>query len=165
MQTAERTDALRLKLNPIRSEFVSRSVLLVDDSIVRGSTLQRTIQLVRDQGPREIHLAIHSPPVVHPCYYGIDMSTYEELAAPAFRSSPREAPPTPEDHREIERRLASQLGVDTLTYLPLSGLRNAFPHPCCAACFDGHYPLPVSNEARKWIEQDRNSCYQRSLIL
>jgi amidophosphoribosyltransferase len=170
MQTAERTDALRLKLNPIRSEFTSRSVLLVDDSIVRGSTLQRTIQLVRDQGVRAVHLAIHSPPVVHPCYYGIDMSTYEELAAPAFRSSPREEPPTQKDHQEIEERLAAQLGVDSLTYLPLSGLKSAFTHTCCAACFDGNYPLPISDEARKWIETDRNTCrtatgYQQNLIL
>jgi amidophosphoribosyltransferase len=170
MQTAERTDALRLKLNPIRSEFTSRSVLLVDDSIVRGSTLQRTIQLVRDQGVRAVHLAIHSPPVVHPCYYGIDMSTYEELAAPAFRSSPREEPPTQKDHQEIEERLAARLGVDSLTYLPLSGLKSAFTHTCCAACFDGNYPLPISDEARKWIETDRNTCrtatgYQQNLIL
>jgi len=165
MQTNERSNALRLKLNPITSEFVDRRVLLVDDSIVRGSTLQRTIQLVREQGVREVHLAIHSPPVVHPCYYGIDMSTYEELAAPAFRSSPREEPPTEEDHQEIEKRLASQLGVDSLTYLPLAGLKNAFPHPCCAACFDGNYPLPISEEVRKWIEEDRNTCYQRNLIL
>jgi amidophosphoribosyltransferase len=165
MQTEERIDALRLKLNPIHSEFVARRVLLVDDSIVRGSTLQRTIQLVREQGPKEIHLAIHSPPVVHPCYYGIDMSTYEELAAPAFRSSPREDHPTPEDHREIEERLASQLGVDSLTYLPLDGLKRAFSHSCCAACFDGNYPLPISDEERKWIEQDRQNCYQRNLIL
>jgi amidophosphoribosyltransferase len=139
MQTEERTGALRLTLNPIRSEFVSRRVLLVDDSIVRGSTLQRTIQLVREQGPKEVHLAIHSPPVVHPCYYGIDMSTYEELAAPAFRSSPREDPPTPEDQRAIEVRLASQLGVDSLTYLPPAGLKRAF--------------------------SDRQTCYQRKLIL
>ena len=165
MQTDERTDALRLKLNPITSEFVGRRVLLVDDSIVRGSTLQRTIQLVREQGVKEIHLAIHSPPVVHPCYYGIDMSTYEELAAPAFRSSQREEPPTEEDHQEIEKRLAAQLGVDSLTYLPLAGLKKAFPHPCCAACFDGNYPLPISDEERKWIEEDRNTCYQRNLIL
>ncbi len=165
MQTEERTGVLRLTLNPIRSEFVSRRVLLVDDSIVRGSTLQRTIQLVREQGPKEVHLAIHSPPVVHPCYYGIDMSTYEELAAPAFRSSPREDPPTPEDQREIEARLASQLGVDSLTYLPLAGLKRAFSDSCCAACFDGNYPLPVSDEVRKWIEEDRQTCYQRKLIL
>jgi len=160
----ERSNALKLKLNPIRSEFANRKVLVVDDSIVRGTTLLRTIQLIRDQGPTEVHLAIHSPPVIYPCYYGIDMSTREELAAPGFL-------PCSDDRfsasvqAELEKRLAERLSLDSLTYLTVDGLRAAFPDSCCAACFDGNYPLPISEQDRKWIEKDRRSCYQRELIL
>ena len=83
---------MRLKLNPLPNEIRGRRVLLVDDSIVRGTTLRRVIGLVRDAGATEVHLAIHSPPVRHPCYYGIDMSTEEELfASPAAPSAPLSA--------------------------------------------------------------------------
>ncbi len=163
----ERTNALRLKLNPIRSEFDGRRVLVVDDSIVRGSTLKRTIQIIREQGASEIHLAIHSPPVIYPCYYGIDMSTREELAAAAFlpRCEAGDLSTPQASQAAIERGLARRLGLDSLTYLPLSGLRAAFPENCCAACFDGRYPLKLTDEQVDWIEKDRRACVQRELIL
>ena len=113
-----------------------------------------------------MHLAIYSPPVLHPCYYGIDMSTREELAAPAFlRPELDRVPPSLEALREIEEQYAQRLSLDSLTYLALPHLRSAFQDACCSACFDGHYPLSVSNEERKWIEKDRKTCYQRELNL
>jgi amidophosphoribosyltransferase len=156
--TTDRSHAFKLKLNPIRSEFANRRVLIIDDSIVRGSTLNSTIQMIRDQGPKEVHLAIHSPPVLFPCYYGIDMSTREELVAAKFYPTDKTAP-LPDAHLpEIEKELAAQLGLDSLTYLPTTGLFNAFTKKCCAACFTGQYPLAISDEDKKWIEHDRKSC-------
>ena len=164
----ERTSALQLKLNPIRSEFAGRRVLVVDDSIVRGTTLRRTIQIIREQGARQVHLAIHSPPVLRPCYYGIDMSTRDELAACAFTSCREDHPnrrQLEDAHREVERRLAAHLGLDSLTYLPLEGLERAFPHGRCAACFDGNYPLELTTAQQQWLERDRRSSVQRQLCL
>ncbi|MBW1873729.1 MAG: amidophosphoribosyltransferase [Deltaproteobacteria bacterium] len=168
----ERNNALKLKLNPIRSEFAGRRVLLVDDSIVRGTTLKRTIQIIRDQGAKEIHLAIHSPPVIFPCYYGIDMSTQEELAAAAFLPPCEDGTnglagsrPTLEMQAHVENGLARRLSLDSLTYLPLAGLVKAFPETCCSACFDGEYPLKLSDQEKTWIEKDRRTCVQRELVL
>lgn len=160
----ERQDALRLKLNPIASEFRDRRVLVVDDSIVRGTTLSRTIHLIREQGPREVHLAIYSPPVLYPCYYGIDMSTREELAAPRFVESCAGGLLSAEEQRRLEHNLAARLGLDSLTYLPGEALRRVHPGGCCAACFEGRYPLPVSDERRRWIEEDRRCAVQRELL-
>jgi amidophosphoribosyltransferase len=157
---AQREDELRLKLNPIRSEFEGRRVLLVDDSIVRGTTLARTIQLVRSQGATEVHLGIYSPPVLHPCYYGIDMSTTEELAARAFVLEPS-GPLSEEHQREMERNFARRLELDSLTYLSVAGLDRTWGGPRCAACFDGRYPIPVSAERRREIEADRRLGHER----
>jgi amidophosphoribosyltransferase len=160
-----RRNAMRLKLNPIRSEFAGKSVLVVDDSIVRGTTLQRTIELIRDQGPKAIHLAIYSPPVLNPCYYGIDMSTREELLATHFLPVDHQGPLEGTALHELEEKLANRLGVDSLTYLPLKGLWKAHPRTRCAACFDGNYPLRLSDTQRKWIEDDRRGqCVQRELV-
>jgi amidophosphoribosyltransferase len=160
---SERASALKLKLNPIRSEFQGKRVLLVDDSIVRGTTLTHTIQLIRDQGATQVHLAIYSPPVAHPCYYGIDMSTREELAAPRFIDTPAGGALDAAGLQALESRFADHLGLDSLTYMPIEGLRRAFPKPHCAACFDGRYPLPISERERSWIESDRRTCLQGEL--
>jgi amidophosphoribosyltransferase len=164
----ERTSALRLKLNPIREEFRGRRVLVVDDSIVRGTTLQRTIELIREQEPAEVHLAIYSPPVLFPCYYGIDMSTREELVAPAFsdcRYEQADAAALDRARQQVEEGLAARLGLDSLTYLPLAGLWRVFSSGRCAACFDGKYPLELTEDERCYIEKDRRSCVQRELCL
>jgi amidophosphoribosyltransferase len=158
-----RASALKLKLNPIHSEFAGKRVLLVDDSIVRGTTLIHTIQLIRDQGATQVHLAIYSPPVMHPCYYGIDMSTREELAAPRFLPGHTQGPLDADQLAALEQRFAERLGLDSLTYMPIEGLRRAHPASHCAACFDGDYPLPVTDQERSWIECDRRSCHQRQL--
>lgn len=139
--------ALKLKLNTLPSEIRGRNVLLVDDSIVRGTTLQRVIGLVRDAGAASIHLAIHSPPVRNPCYYGIDMSTEEELFARKLD----------DDLDTLEIQAARELGADSITYLDLDALAAAFPTSRCAACFDGQYPQEVSSIDRLAIADDRRS--------
>ncbi|NOY93009.1 MAG: amidophosphoribosyltransferase [Deltaproteobacteria bacterium] len=145
-----RETALRLKLNPIPAEIKDRRVLLVDDSIVRGATLARVVALLRDTGAREVHLAIHAPPVRNPCYYGIDMSTEEELFA-------RKLDVDTEDVDALERAGAEALAVDSLTWLPVAAMDRAFPGPRCAACFDGHYPEPLDDSHRDAITRDRRS--------
>lgn len=150
-----RADALRVKLNPIRAEFEGHRVVVVDDSIVRGSTVQRILAMVRTQGPREVHLVIHAPPVLHPCYYGIDMSTEEELAARRYAPDPRPGGLTLAEQREMEGRWAADLAVDSLTFLSVAGLDAALAERRCAACFDGRYPVPVPAEKRDAIARER----------
>jgi amidophosphoribosyltransferase len=142
-----RQDALRLKLNILPREIKNKRILLVDDSIVRGNTLKRVIELLRGAGALAVHLAIHSPPVSNPCFYGIDMSTEEELFARQFEG----------DLDQVEQEAARALGADTLTYLDVAGMDRSFGHSRCAACFDGNYPIPVSNEDRDSIACDRRS--------
>lgn len=144
-----RETALRLKLNPIPAEIRGRRVLLVDDSIVRGATLQRVVALLRDTGAAEVHLAIHAPPVMNPCYYGIDMSTEEELFARHLGGAV--------ELDALERAGAEALEVDSLTWLSVDAMDAAFDGPRCAACFDGRYPEPVSDDHREAIVSDRRS--------
>lgn len=142
-----RQAALRLKLNTIPSEIQGRDVLLVDDSIVRGTTLRRVISMVRRAGAARVHLAIHAPPVRNPCYYGIDMSTEEELFARRF----------PEALDSLELAAAESLGADSLTYLSVEGMDRAFAGNRCAACFDGQYPVTLSAADRASIVSDRTT--------
>jgi len=142
-----RHQALRLKLNTLPREIRGRRVLLVDDSIVRGTTLRRVIALLREAGAEAVHLSIHSPPVMHPCFYGIDMSTEEELFARRFA--------LPLDH--LEERAAEVLGADSLTYLPVEAMDRAFAAPRCAACFDGRYPQAVPETDRQSLAGDRRT--------
>ena len=134
-----RKAALRLKLNPIPELFEGKRVLLVDDSIVRGNTMQRLIELVRSLGPKEVHIAIFSPPVTHPCFYGIDMPSHEELIA----------------SRIDPDQLAEHLGADSLTYLSVAGLREVSGERICDACFTGEYIVPISDEDRDAINSAR----------
>ena len=153
---AGRESAVRLKLNLIRSEFEGQRVVIIDDSIVRGTTIRRLVQSVWDQGPTEVHVAIHAPPVLHPCFYGIDMSTEGELAARSYLEGPLEpGGPGIEAQRAMEERWAEDLGVTSLTFLNVRGLDTIFPESRCAACFDGIYPAPVSDAHRLAIIRDR----------
>ena len=134
-----RDAALRLKLNPIREMFEGNRVLLVDDSIVRGSTMKRIVRLLRTLDPVEIHLAIFSPPVKHPCFYGIDMPSEEELIASRM------------DHEA----LAAYLGADSVTHLSIDGLKTLNGDSICDACFTGSYVVPVSEVERDQINAAR----------
>ncbi|MFZ5478214.1 MAG: amidophosphoribosyltransferase [Myxococcota bacterium] len=138
---ASRQNTLRLKLNPIPEIFEGKRVILVDDSVVRGTTVRRLADLVRGVRPAQVHLAIYSPPVRHPCYYGIDMPSRDELVAA----------------RVEERRWPEAFGVDTVTFLSVDGLKAIAGRPVCAACFDGRYPVPVSDGEREAIVKDRRS--------
>ncbi|MEW6547030.1 MAG: amidophosphoribosyltransferase [Bacillota bacterium] len=122
--------AVRLKLNPLRRVVDGKRVILVDDSIVRGTTSRYIVGLLREAGAREVHLRISSPPYRFPCYYGIDTSAHGELVAAG---------------KDVEgiRRL---VGADTLAYLPVEGLAEALGRPLdryCLACFTGEYLVPV----------------------
>jgi len=121
--------AVRIKYNAVREVIDGRRVIVVDDSLVRGTTSRGLIQMIRDAGAREIHFRVASPPVISPCYYGIDMPTKEELIG-AQRSV-----------EEIRRHLA----VDSLGYLSLAGMHAAVSEhgPFCDACFSGNYQAPL----------------------
>ena len=139
-----REAALRLKLNPIREVFEGKRVMLVDDSVVRGSTMRRIVNMIRSLNPAEVHLAIFSPPVRHPCFYGIDMPSREELVAAG-----RETADT------LEPYLRERFQCDSVTYLSLDGLAAVAGEGVCNACFTGEYTVPVSAEERSFIKQDR----------
>jgi amidophosphoribosyltransferase len=158
-----REHALRLKLNPIRSQLEGKKVLLVDDSIVRGTTLRRIVKLLRDKGNvKEIHLAIHCPPVLNPCFYGIDISVQEDLVAHVKSLNlgfGTRSILTLEEQRALEEKVAEHLGADSLTYLSISGLNHIFKDGRCAACFDGIYPLKID---AKYADDVRNDRLKRS---
>ncbi len=140
-----RETALRLKLNPIAETFEGKRVILVDDSVVRGATMRRIVQMVRTTRPAAIHVAVFSPPVRNPCYYGIDMPSRDELVA------------APLDDAHVERRLAAAFGVDSVTFLSRQGLEEVAGDPVCAACFTGDYPVPITDGERGFILGQRRS--------
>lgn len=120
---AERMAAVALKLNPLRDVVSGNSVVLVDDSIVRGTTLKEIVALVRDAGAKEIHLRITCPPIRAPCFYGVDMSEYGELIA----------------NKKTTQEIRDYLGADSLAYLSQRGLADAIGIPLCTACLSGRY--------------------------
>jgi amidophosphoribosyltransferase len=125
---------VRIKYNPVADTLAGRSVVVVDDSIVRGTTSQKLMRMIREAGAREIHLRVASPPIRFPCFYGIDTPTREELIA-----SDNEVP-----------AIADFIGVDSLGYLSFEGLLRSAPGPreeYCVACFDGSYPHECVFEA------------------
>jgi amidophosphoribosyltransferase len=130
---ASRDFGVRLKLNPNVEAISGRRVVLVDDSIVRGTTSGRIVRLLRDAGAREVHVRISSPPIRHACYYGIDTSNRGELIAARLGV-------------EAIRR---EIGADTLGYLSQPGLVDAVGQPAstlCTACLDGRYPTRMPSE-------------------
>ena len=123
-----RKHGLRLKFNPIPEVVSGKRLVVVDDSIVRGNTTRQIVQMLRDAGAAEVHMRISAPPVRHPCHYGIDMSTREEMIA----------------HGRTEAQMATELGADSIAYLSLAGVYEAIegsPATHCDACFSGNYPL------------------------
>lgn len=132
-QQAGRDAKVRVKYNAVREVLEGKKVIMIDDSIVRGTTTRGLVSMIRAAGAREVHMRVSSPPVTGPCYYGIDTPTREELIAANF---------SVED-------IAKQVGVDSLYYLSLDGLLNAVPDGpggFCHACFSGDYPtLPPTD--------------------
>ena len=140
---AEREDLVRRKLNPIRKTIAGRKIAVVDDSIVRGTTSRRLVQLLRDAGALEIYFISAAPPIVSPCMYGIDMSVTTDLIA-AHRT-----------HEEVR----AYIGADALIYQDVEDLKQIFDEflPTCMACLTGHYPTPNALAALHDIEAERLS--------
>lgn len=130
-----RKHGLRLKFNPLPEVVAGKSLVVVDDSIVRGNTTRQIVQMLRDAGAREVHMRSSAPPIKHPCHYGVDMSTREEMVA----------------HNRTVDEVAAHLGCDSLAYISLEGVYEAVGgvdrgrH--CDACFSGEYPLAGTTEA------------------
>jgi amidophosphoribosyltransferase len=120
---------VRIKFNPVKGVLKGKKVVIVDDSIVRGTTMKKIVDLIRSAEPAEIHLRISSPPILCPCFYGIDMPTTGELIAAS------------QSVADIQK----YLGVESLGYLSVKGMLSKMPEPIenfCCACFSGNYPIP-----------------------
>jgi amidophosphoribosyltransferase len=131
-----RESGIRMKLNPLRDVLKGKRVIVIDDSIVRGTTSRKLVRALRDAGATEIHMRISSPPVTHPCFYGIDTDTQDQLIA-ATKSV---------------AEIGAQIGVDTLAYLSWEGMLSATnqnPKNFCSACFTGDYPVEIPDGVKK----------------
>jgi amidophosphoribosyltransferase len=131
--------SVREKVNPIKSVINGKRVVLVDDSIVRGTTMRRIVQIVRNAGAREVHVRIGSPPIIDPCYFGIDMKTREQLIAP---------------QKKIEE-IRNEIEADSLEYISIDGLVEALSIPkddCCLGCVTGEYPTQIPGEKYRFQE-------------
>lgn len=127
---AMRESGIRMKLNPLKDVLAGKRVLIVDDSIVRGTTSHKIVKILREAGATEVHMRISSPPVTHPCFYGIDTDSQDQLIAAT----------------QSVAEIAAQIGVDSLSFLSWEGMLKATqedPNSFCSACFTGDYPVPV----------------------
>lgn len=130
----DRVDKVRIKLSPVEGEVRGKRVVLIDDSIVRGTTSGRIVQLLRDAGATQIHMRVSAPPFLYPCYYGTDIDSQEHLIA---------------CHHTVEE-IREMIGVDSLGYLPLEDLKDLIgSSDYCSACFSGIYPTAVPEDTRK----------------
>ena len=145
----KRDAGVRIKLNAVRSAVAGKSIIMVDDSIVRGTTSGRIVKMLREAGAKKIHMCVSSPPIIYPCYYGIDTSVRKELVASS---------------KTIDQ-IRRYIGADSLHYLSLEGLRQCVANVdlggLCYACFNGDYPtaIPCQGETpgSKFVFEE-NSC-------
>ncbi len=131
-----RESGIRMKLNPLKDVLSGKRVIIVDDSIVRGTTSRKIVKALRDAGATEVHMRISSPPVTHPCFYGIDTDTQDQLIGAT---------------KSVEE-IAEQIDVDSLAYLSWKGMLEATgedPNSFCSACFTGDYPIPVPERLKR----------------
>ena len=129
-----RKHGLRMKFNPLREVVEGKRLVVVDDSIVRGNTTRQIVGMLREAGAAEVHMRISAPPIRHPCHYGVDMSTKQEMVA----------------HDRTVEEIAAELNCDSLHYLSLEGVYEAIRgtrETHCDACFSGDYPLQRTDEA------------------
>ena len=131
-----RENAVRIKLNVIRESVAGKRVVMIDDSIVRGTTSAKIIRLLRDAGAREVHVRISSPPFLHGCYFGTDIDSEEHLIANQYQTV---------------AEIAEHIGADSLAFLPVDSLGELIGQPdgFCMGCFTGDYPVDVSGAGRK----------------
>jgi len=138
---------VKLKFNPLPEILSGKRVVVVDDSIVRGTTTPQVVRLLRKAGAKEIHMRICAPPIRYPCFFGVDMATYQELIA-AYKTVPE---------------IRDYIGADSLGYLSVAGLIKAVALPqdiFCLACFTGEYPIPVQLEMDKMALETRGAGQQ-----
>lgn len=139
--TADRADKAKLKYTPLPEVLAGKRVLLVEDSIVRSTTMRALVHEIRDRGgAREIHLRVACPPIIAPCFYGIDMSRRDELFATRFTDGRGVV------SEEAQRRMAADLGADSLRYLPVDAIARSVSlsdDRLCRACITGDYPTPA----------------------
>ena len=131
---SERLDKVRIKLNPIRQTIENKRVVLIDDSIVRGTTSKQIVGLLKEAGAKEVHMRISSPPFLNPCYYGTDIDSRENLIACQY---------------SVEQ-IAEKIGADSLGYLPIRDLKYLIDDDnYCSACFSGDYPTAIPKNVKK----------------
>ena len=131
---SSRLDKVKIKLSAIEETVRDKKVILVDDSIVRGTTSGRIVKLLREAGAKEIHMRISAPPFLHPCFYGTDIDSEENLVA----------------CKHSVEEIAKIIDADSLAYLPVEELKTMIGNEnYCSACFDGDYPTPIPVDTRK----------------
>ncbi|MDJ1178300.1 amidophosphoribosyltransferase [Roseofilum sp. BLCC_M91] len=133
---AMRESGIRMKLNPLKDVLSGKRIILVDDSIVRGTTSKKLVKAIRDAGATEVHMRISSPPVTHPCFYGIDTDNQDQLIA---------ATKSVDD-------ICQQIGVDSLAYLSWEAMHHAtgdHQENFCSACFTGNYPIDIPEPLKR----------------
>lgn len=130
---SERMDRVRIKLSPVKTAIEGKRVVLVDDSIVRGTTSERIVRMIKGAGAKEVHMRISAPPFLHPCYYGTDIDSEENLIA----------------CRHSVEEIAKIIGADSLGYLPCGRLSFLAGADFCSACFDGVYPTEIPAGTQK----------------
>lgn len=134
-----RENKVKTKFNTVKGVLKDRVVVIVDDSIVRGTTSKQLVQLVKQAGPKEVHFRVTAPPIKHPCHYGMDFPSKEELIANTCGGD--------------VKRIEAELGVDSLEYLELDDLLASVPHEnganYCTACFSGNYPVAIDTNQTK----------------
>ncbi|HLC75108.1 MAG TPA: amidophosphoribosyltransferase, partial [Candidatus Nanoarchaeia archaeon] len=136
----ERELSVRMKLNPIMSSIQNRRVAVLDDSIVRGTTSRKIVQLLRDAGAKEVHYISTCPPIRNPCHYGIDFPTKEELIA----------------SEKTNEEICKEIGADSVTYQTIEDLKEACKiDALCMACLDGKYPSPISQSQMEVLAEQR----------
>jgi amidophosphoribosyltransferase len=134
---SERELAVSMKMNPIKSTVAGKRLVIVDDSIVRGTTMKKLVSMLRDAGAKEVHVRVGSPPIIAPCYYGVDMKSRDQFAAYG---------------RTVEE-ICGMIGADSLGYISIEGLIEAIGKPkkdLCLACVSGKYPTMIDGEVHRF---------------
>ena len=127
----ERESSVKIKLSVLESVVKGKRIVLVDDSIVRGTTISNLITMLRKAGATEVHVRISSPPFLYPCYFGTDVPSNKQLIASSHSTE----------------EIRQQIGADSLGYMPIAELQNMVGDlPICRACFDSHYPMEVPKQ-------------------
>ena len=143
IESTNRGDKARMKYTPVPEVLKGKRVLVVEDTIVRSTTMKALVSQLRDRGgAREVHVRVACPPIIGPCFYGIDMSTVRELFAPKFMDGTELTP-------KVEDEMAHDLGADSLRYLPIDAIARCVDLPAeslCQACINTEYPTPAGRE-------------------